>query len=68
MLPYGLRFCAKISHVLRLENSTDFLVSDICDRLLHQTNLVVIIPKPLQTLKKFGRRAGKEVLLLYISS
>lgn len=57
MLPYGLRFCAKISHVLRLENSTDFLVSDICDRLLHQTNLVVIIPKPLQTLKKIWQKS-----------
>lgn len=29
---------------------------------------MVIIIKPLQTLKKFGRRAQKEVLLLYISS
>lgn len=64
VLPYGLGFCAKISHVLRLENSTYFLVSDIGDGLLHQTNLVVIILK----LKKIGRRAWKEVLLLYMSS
>lgn len=59
MLPYGLRFCAKISHVLRLENSTDFLVSDVGDRLLHQTNVVVIILKPLQTLKNLAEEHGK---------